>query len=95
MSDDIRSLSEVLNEMFRKYNMTELLDKAELIEKYNELVGPAIAANSDPVKFENGILTIKVKNPAWKNELFLMRENIKESINKTLKKEIINEIKLI
>ena len=77
-------------ESFKEINETITLEKA-----WKEVVGNPINKNTQIISFKNKILTVKTSTPVWRNELFLQKKNILEKIKTKLKKNKINEIKLI
>lgn len=89
------SLSHLLKKTLEYYNLNDVVENNEIVEKYSEIVGQQINKYSKAIKFEKGILFIEVENSAWKNELLLMSEKIKEKINQYFEKEIVKEIKII
>lgn len=89
------SLSHLLKKTLEYYNLNYVVENNEIVEKYSEIVGQQINKYSKAIKFEKGILFIEVENSAWKNELLLMSEKIKEKINQYFEKEIVKEIKII
>jgi predicted nucleic acid-binding Zn ribbon protein len=95
VSTDIKSLSQLLNEIVKKYELNEIIQKNLLIEKFNEIVGEQIAKQVEFLSFERGILKIKVESSSWKNELFLLREQIIEKINKSFGKDLVKQINIL
>jgi predicted nucleic acid-binding Zn ribbon protein len=95
VSTDIKSLSQLLNEVLKKYELDELVEKNILIEKFKEIVGKQLADRIEFKNFDRGILTIEVESSAWKNEIFLLREQIVEKINKEFGKQIVKQLKIL
>jgi predicted nucleic acid-binding Zn ribbon protein len=95
VSTDIKSLSQILNDVINKYELNEIVEKNLLIEKFKEVVGEQIAKQVEFKNFEKGILTIEVESSSWKNEIFLLREQIIEKINNAFGKQIVKELKIL
>jgi len=95
VSTDIKSLSQLLNEVLKKYDLDKIVEKNMLIEKFNEIVGEHIAKQVEFKNFDRGILTIQVESSSWKNEIFLLREQIIEKINEAFGKQIVRQIKIL
>lgn len=95
MSTDIKSLSQLLNDVLNKYELNEIVEKNLLIEKFKEVVGEHIAKQIEFKNFEKGILTIEVESSSWKNEIFLLREQIVEKINNAFGKQIVKHLKIL
>ena len=77
--------------MFKKIN--NLLDlflenknfkntkKRDLVESvWEKEVNIEIKKNTTILSFEKGILLVKAKNPTWKMELSLLKENLKKKL---------------
>jgi len=63
-------------------------------KKWDEFVGPSIAAVSEPVGYRNGVLYIWVKNASWMQQLVFMREPMKNKINSLLEFQYVREVHL-
>lgn len=59
---------------------------------WKKAVGPQISAQSDPFKFKNGMLYIKITTPAWMHELQFMKQEIMDRLNAELEKESVKNI---
>ena len=46
-----------------------------------EVVGPAIAAEADPVSERDGVVTVACRTATWAQELDLMQEQIRAKVN--------------
>lgn len=95
MSTDIKSLSQLLNDVLNKYELNEIVEKNLLIEKFKEVVGEHIAKQIEFKNFEKGILTIEVESSSWKNEIFLLREQLVEKVNNAFGKQIVKQLKIL
>ncbi|MGB9664922.1 MAG: DUF721 domain-containing protein [Ignavibacteria bacterium] len=95
MSANFKSLSQLLNEVVKKYDLSEIVERNELIEKFKIIVGEQIAQMIEFKSFERGVLTIEVESSAWKNEIFFLREQIVEKINKEFGRQIVKQLKIL
>ncbi|MBW2637380.1 MAG: DUF721 domain-containing protein [Deltaproteobacteria bacterium] len=73
----------------RKKISIDIMDQ-DIRNAWRKAVGPQISTQSDPVKFNNGMLYVKVSTPTWMQELQFMKQEITERLNaemgnKTLK----------
>ena len=60
-----------------------------------KIVGTKIAENTTAELVDFNILTIKVKNSTWRNELFLKKNIILEKLNKELGPNTIKELRFL
>ena len=49
---------------------------------WSEIVGDAIANISYPISFKDGVLVVRVRNAAWRNELHAQESQLVDTINK-------------
>lgn len=95
MSTEFTKLSDGLIALLKKYGLMDIIDRSVLQEKFYEIVGEQIANQTKIKNFENGVLTIEVESSAWKNELFFMRDQIKDKINQSFKRKIVKQIRIV
>ena len=60
-----------------------------------KIVGSKIAENTIAELVDFNILTIKVKNSTWRNELYLKKDIIIEKLNKELGSNTIKELRFL
>ena len=60
-----------------------------------KIVGTKIAENTIAELVDFNILTIKVKNSTWRNELYLKKDIIIEKLNKELGPNTIKELRFL
>jgi predicted nucleic acid-binding Zn ribbon protein len=90
-----RSISEIINSLLKNLGVEQKVKENLAIVYWNEVVGEYIAGVSEAESVENGVLYVKVSNPAWKHQLFMMRRDIINRLNAKLKYEAIKEIVFI
>ena len=60
-----------------------------------KIVGTKIAENTIAELVDFNVLTIKVKNSTWRNELYLKKDIILEKLNKELGPNTIKELRFL
>ena len=60
-----------------------------------EEVGEAIAAQAEPAGFRAGVLSVRVRNHTWVQELQFLKERIRERLNTRLGEDLIRDIYLV
>ncbi len=75
--------SEVLQRLFEngKSPLSEQFLRWKLWAKWEEVVGPTIAKNAEPVGFQRGVLYVWVRNSSWMQQMIFMKDHIQNSIN--------------
>ncbi len=87
-------LSSALNEALERQGMTRRIREQEVLLRWEELVGTAIANHAKPERLRGGVLWIHVADAAWRQELHLMRGGLVERINAALGYDIVKELRL-
>jgi len=95
MQTDPKSLSNALNDAAKYFKLTENIQKGDVLLLFEKIVGPNIAKFANAKMFIKGVLVLEVESSSWKNELFLMREEIREKINQHFKTEVVKQIRII
>lgn len=65
----------------------------KLWAKWEEVVGPTISKNAEPVGFQRGILYVWVRNSSWMQQMIFMRDPIRETINQKFENNFVKVIK--
>ena len=60
-----------------------------------KIVGTKIAENTTAELVDFNVLTVKVKNSTWRNELYLKKDIILEKLNKELGPNTIKELRFL
>ncbi len=88
-------LGEALDNFLKNLGVEKKVKEGMAVNRWAEVVGPYIAKVSIAEKVENGVLYVKVINPSWKHHLFMMRREIINKLNDSLKADVIREIVFI
>ena len=84
-----------LKKLIKKEGLEKEINQQKAIDLWEEVVGQKIKENTEPIEVQFGIMTVKTKNPVWKQELQLQKEDIIKSINKKLIKTTIKDLRFI
>ena len=57
---------------------------AQVQARWGDVVGPAIAAESEPVSEREGVVTVRCESAAWAHELELLGDELRERLNAEL-----------
>ena len=77
---DPAGLDDVMDSLTRVMGWTSPLARGELLSAWSSLVGEDVAARSQPVGVEEGVLSIQCDSTAWATQLRLMQSDILTSI---------------
>ena len=79
-----KQIGNVLEKLFRDLGLNRRLKQYDVLTQWGEIVGETLARVSEAKRIDNGILFVRVKSSAWRNELALRkREIIKKICSRT------------
>jgi hypothetical protein len=87
-------LADVLPHLVREKGWEVQLDLHSVFLDWQGLVGPETAACCRPLKISRGVLWVEVDSSAWLQQLQFQRHHILETLNASLKKSTLHDIKL-
>ena len=68
----------------RRNHFDERVLVCSMAMRWEQLVGPRVAQRTRPVKLADGVLTLKVANSTWLNELTFLKEQLLAQLNAEL-----------
>ncbi len=87
-----QSLSQVLREYISEMRMDRKLKEVNVVQSWEEVLGKTISRYTRNVYFSKGILFVEINSAVVKNELVMMREEIRKRLNEQAGEEIITKI---
>ncbi len=91
----MRHIEKALEGFIKKQGLKKQLDQQKLLEGWGKIVGEKISNNTEAISVEGGVLIIKAKNSAWRQELQVQKINILNNINKEPTKKLIKDIRFV
>jgi len=89
---DPAPISDVLGEAVARNGWGPNLALGRLKERWPEVVGPHVAARSEPVKLVDGRLTIRVESGPWAAELALLGASLATAVARFLGHDLVKEV---
>lgn len=89
---NVQSLGEVLKQFVKESHFEKKLKEVDVVKSWEELLGKTIAHYTRNVALRNSVLYVEIKSSVVKNELFLMREEIRRKLNERAGEEMISRI---
>jgi predicted nucleic acid-binding Zn ribbon protein len=74
--DEPRSLRESVDEVVRAWRGTSARTLAGVFSRWEEAVGPQIAAHASPASLVDGCLVVEVDHPTWATELRYLEADV-------------------
>lgn len=87
-----QSLSEVLRDYVKGTSIEKKLKEVDIVQSWEELLGKTIAHYTKNISLKNKILYLEINSSVVKNELFMMREEIRRKLNEKAGEELVDKI---
>ena len=87
-----QSLAEALRDYISEMRMERKLKEVDVVQSWESLLGKTIARYTRNIYLSKGILFVEITSPVVKNELMMMREEIRQRLNKQANEEMITKI---
>ncbi|HIE26330.1 TPA: DUF721 domain-containing protein [Candidatus Poribacteria bacterium] len=85
-------ISQILERLFRKLGYDKKIREQKAMFLWNEVVGEHVAQNSQPIRIDNGRMSVVVTDSIWLTELNLLRMQYIAKINEELGAKVVKEI---
>ncbi len=89
-----QSIGEVLQEFLKQNRLDKKLHHADIIGKWEEIVGKLFAKHTKNIYFIETKLVLEIESPSLRNELLMQKSVIIEKINKLAGETLVTEIVL-
>jgi predicted nucleic acid-binding Zn ribbon protein len=87
-----QSLSEVLRDYVKGTSIEKKLKEVDIVQSWEELLGKTIAHYTKSISLKSKILYLEINSSVVKNELFMMREEIRRKLNERAGEELVDKI---
>lgn len=88
------SLGEAIHKLLNLYGIDEAVNLHRATILWKEVVGPAIAQNSQALEVKGKTLFVKTRSSAWRNEIAFHKDEILNAINNKIGSNLITDIRL-
>jgi len=88
-----QSIRTVIEEVFSRPDLKELLSSGRILLIWDSVVGAAIARHAQPRSFQDGRLTVFVDSSAWLAQIDrYFKKRIQEKLNRELKRPLVKKL---
>lgn len=87
-----QSLSEVLRDFINENRIERKLKEVDAVQSWENLLGKTIARYTRNISIRNKILYVEISSAVVKNELIMMREEIRRKMNEQAGEELVSRI---
>ncbi len=91
---DVKSLSDILQRFIREEGLETPLMQKRLIDAWDTIVGPSVAAYTGEKFIKNQVFFVKISNPALRQDLSMMRSQLVKRLNESVGASVITDIKV-
>ncbi|MFR9651888.1 MAG: DUF721 domain-containing protein [Rikenellaceae bacterium] len=85
-------LGDALTEFFNRPYVARQLAISKIDELWLEVVGERVARFTTNLRYDNGVLHVSISSSLIRHEIFLQREQLRESLNRAAKSPIIGTV---
>jgi hypothetical protein len=89
---ETQKICDILKEFTKEANFDQKLQETRLIENWGKMLGPMIENSTLKIFINNRVLFVYLESPVIRNELFMMRSQIQDALNKSVGENIIDNI---
>ncbi len=90
--NNTQSLSDVLKSYVQENKLENKLSELDLIKSWESVMGKTVARYTGNLYIQNNTLFVETTSPIMRNELLMMKEEIRQRLNEMAGKELIKTI---
>ena len=90
--NNTQSISDVLRSYTRENKLDRKLNELDLIKSWESVMGKTVARYTGNLYIQNSTLFVETTSPIVRNELLMMKEEIRVRLNELAGNELIRQI---
>jgi len=87
-----RSLGDIIAEYLDQSGLSTHLKERELIRTWDEVVGKTIARTTQSIYIKDRKLFVTIRSSVVRNELLMIREGLRDELNRRIGVNLVDEI---
>jgi len=87
-----QAFGDILSDLIHRLGIEQEVLENQAIVMWPDIAGPKIAQQTEAQRIKDGILFVKVKNDAWRNELLFYKKDLINHLNDKFAKNIVVDI---
>jgi predicted nucleic acid-binding Zn ribbon protein len=88
------TLAEAVKDYLKEMKLEGKLSEVAVINSWEEIVGRAISSRTTKIYIKDNVLFVHLKSSVVRNELLMLREELREKLNQKAGSEVVKEIVL-
>jgi predicted nucleic acid-binding Zn ribbon protein len=93
--EDPSAMGDILSRYLDQSGLRPRIQEQRTLDAWNDLVGKAIAEVTQPVRFRNRALQVKVTHPVWMQQLQFHKKLIIQKVNEFLGGPFLEELRFV
>ena len=86
------TLAEAIKDFVNEMGLTERLDETSLIASWEDIVGKAISSRTSKIYIKDCVLHVHLNSSVVRNELYMLKDSLKNKLNEKAGKTLIKDI---
>jgi len=91
---EVKSINDILQQFLRKEGLETPLQQKRLIDAWDSVAGPMVARYTQDKFIKNQILFVKITNPALRQDLSMMRQQLTRRLNEVVGSSVISDVRV-
>lgn len=91
---EVKSINDILQQFLRKEGLETPLQQKRLIDAWDSVAGPMVARYTQEKFIKNQILFVKITNPALRQDLSMMRQQLSRRLNEVVGSSVISDVRV-
>lgn len=91
---EVKSINDILQQFLRKEGLETPLQQKRLIDAWDSVAGPIVARYTQEKFIKNQILFVKITNPALRQDLSMMRQQLTRRLNEVVGSSVISDVRV-
>ena len=91
---EVKSINDILQQFLRKEGLETPLQQKRLIDAWDSVAGPMVARYTQEKFIKNQILFVKITNPAFRQDLSMMRQQLTRRLNEVVGSSVISDVRV-
>lgn len=89
-----QSIGQAIMDFLKENQLEQPLLERQLVAKWGEVMGTLVSEMTRSVEVKNGVLYVKVKSAALRQQLFECRFEVVKKMNDSIGAEVIHDVRL-
>lgn len=94
-SRDPQTVGQAVDDLLAERGWQQESAVASLMSRWEQIVGPDLAAHVAPVSFQEGVLTLQAESTAWATQTRLLQNDLRRAIDQDLGGGVVTDLTVL